>query len=321
MRFPKLLEITLLLGILATYLAPAGESMASDPIELYPDVYTIDAARNLMASGEQLTSLWYCINLYHEHPDDVLELICSVREISNDLVLDVKAAFAANSPFDPAISVIREGTLCIDAGPLAQKGAWADSLCRDLESQLIEVHFVKDLVSFFSADYEEVTIPESGDNMLDQVQRVIGGLDFSDEIITTVLFLRAREGRSVQDYDLNLFSRVNIATLSTRSRVTCDSAWSSVLRTMGLRLPLPDPLPEAVKSPPTVLVKGTRSIVLVKFRCEDFVTIDGIRDYSTFWERAESIVGMIKGCLPSEVLGSGCGGPLRSLQKDIRTSR
>lgn len=321
----KILITVVLISVLGVSLARVASTQdhnaAKSAMERYPDVYTLDAARDLMASGDQSVSLWYCINLYSDHPVEVLDLICGQRETSDDLVLAVKVSFGANSAFDPAISDIISGALNIDGTALARKGAWADSLCADIGRELIEKYFVNDLLHLLAEDFEELMVPSQTDSLWDRVQRTIGELASSDDVGLHIHYLKTRQGNEVLDKDNEVVSRTNIAVLSVKDPTTCDSVWDSVLVTMELRPPLSDELPEALKSPPTVLVKGSRSIVLVKFRCEDFLATDGVQDDSAFWQQAESIAELIKGCQPERVLACGCGGPLRSLDHTEKTFR
>ncbi|MDH4156502.1 MAG: hypothetical protein OEW00_04415 [candidate division Zixibacteria bacterium] len=307
---------TLALGLSITVLQIAISQEADETQhagERFPDIYTLEAARNLMTSGEQSVALWYCINLYGDHPTEVLKLICDQRETSNDLVSAVKASFAANGPLDPATSTFSSGTMNVDASILARKGARADSLCSDIERELIEKYFVNDVMRIFAVDYEELAVPAQSDNLLDQVDWVIGKPAFSGNVSSHIHYLKARQGREVRDYDGEMLSRINVAVLSINDRASCDSIWNSILRTMEVHPPLSNDLPEGVKSPPTVLVKGSRSVVLVKFRCEDFLTADGVQDNSAFWKQAELVAALIKGCRPDRVLACGCGGPLRDM--------
>jgi hypothetical protein len=305
----KIILITTICLLLAGFIIAGNDASATGSTEKYPDVYTLDSARDLMESGQRALSLWYCINLYPEQPDEVVSLVCNQRDSSDDLVGAVRSSFAANAPFDPAVSITGEGIMIVDAKVFARKGAWADSLCGDIERELIEKFFVNDLTDLFAEEYVEATAPQPSDHVLG----ILEWMRLSDDVSLHIHRLKGREGREVRDYEGKLFGRINVVVMSGRDSVICDSVWNSVLRTMELRPPLREKLPDGVKSPPKILVRGIRSIVIIDFRCEDLLTRDGMQDNSAFFEQAELIAGMIKGCRPAKVLACACGGPLRSL--------
>ena len=119
--------------VLCALIAGIGATVAGDAeLEKYPKRYKLKHARALVERGEVETAIWYYINLYPKHAEEVLADLRRLQQTEEELGKRIKVVFVGHVMRDPQVANIDGGALSIDQQRMSEKARAADALIEAL---------------------------------------------------------------------------------------------------------------------------------------------------------------------------------------------